>query len=101
MTMQRRCPALTARRLSREPMARILGHQEFWGLPFRLSPETLVPRPETETVVEAALAAIGDRRNDALRIADLGTGSGAILLALAARIAERVWHRNRSQRRTR
>jgi release factor glutamine methyltransferase len=70
------------RRLDREPVARILGRKEFWSLPFRLSPETLVPRPETETVVEAALAAVHDRRNDALRIADLGTGSGAILLAL-------------------
>ena len=63
-------------------MARILGRKEFWSLPFRLSPDTLVPRPETETVVEAALDAVGGRRNDALRIADLGTGSGAILLAL-------------------
>jgi release factor glutamine methyltransferase len=74
--------ALTTRRLNREPIARILGQQEFWSLPLRLSPETLVPRPETETVVEAALAAVQDRRNDHIRIADLGTGSGAILLAL-------------------
>jgi release factor glutamine methyltransferase len=74
--------ALTARRLNREPVARILGRQEFWSLPFRVSPDTLVPRPETETVVEAALDAVRDRKTDALRIADLGTGSGAILLAL-------------------
>jgi release factor glutamine methyltransferase len=74
--------ALTARRLNREPIARILGYQEFWSLKFRLSPDTLSPRRETETVVEAALAAVHDRKNDALRIADLGTGSGAILLAL-------------------
>jgi release factor glutamine methyltransferase len=76
--------ALAARRLSREPVARILGHQEFWGLPLRLSAATLVPRPETETVVEAALAAIdsGGPRNRTLRIADLGTGSGALLVAL-------------------
>lgn len=73
---------LVTRRLDREPVARILGHREFWGLRLRLSPETLVPRPETETVVEAALASVHDRRNDALRIADIGTGSGAILLAL-------------------
>ncbi len=74
--------ALTTRRLNREPIARILGRQEFWSLPLRLSADTLVPRPETETVVEASLAALQDRRNDKLRIADLGTGSGAILLAL-------------------
>jgi release factor glutamine methyltransferase len=76
--------ALAARRLQREPVARIVGHKEFWGLPLRLSPATLVPRPETETVVEAALAAIdgGGPRNRALRIADLGTGSGALLVAL-------------------
>ena len=76
--------ALTARRLDREPVARILGVKEFWGLPLRLNNATLVPRPETETVVEAALAAIDSAgpRNRALRIADLGTGSGALLIAL-------------------
>ena len=57
------------------------GKQEFWGLPFGLSPETLVPRPDTETVVEAALAAIPDRAAR-LRILDLGTGSGCLLVAL-------------------
>jgi release factor glutamine methyltransferase len=74
--------ALAQRRLAHEPVARILGVKEFWGLPFRLTEETLVPRPETETVVEAALAALGPRRQHVLRIADLGTGSGALLLAL-------------------
>jgi release factor glutamine methyltransferase len=77
--------ALASRRCAREPVARILGVKEFWGLPLRLSPETLVPRPETETVVEAVLAAIGgepDWRARAWRVADLGTGSGALLLAL-------------------
>jgi len=74
--------AFATRRRNREPMARILGRKEFWSLPFRVSPDTLVPRPETETVVEAALDAVRDRKTDALRIADLGTGSGAILLAL-------------------
>ncbi len=74
----------TRRRIGGEPVARILGRKEFWGLDFELSPATLVPRPDTETVVEAALAILradGDTTR-ALRIADLGTGSGAILLAL-------------------
>lgn len=73
--------AFAVRRLACEPVARILGVREFWGLPFRLSPETLVPRPDTETVVETALALVPDR-NTALRIVDFGTGSGAILTAL-------------------
>jgi release factor glutamine methyltransferase len=71
-------------------MARLLGLKEFWGLPLQLSAATLVPRPDTETVVELALemvrAAPGpDRR---LRIADIGTGSGAILLALLFELPE-------------
>jgi len=79
--------ALAARRLAREPVARILGHKEFWGLDFKLNAETLVPRPETETVVEAALAALGkERRHHALRIADLGTGTGALLVALLSEL---------------
>ncbi len=76
--------ALAERRLAHEPVARIIGFKEFWSLQFRVDAATLVPRPETETVVEAALAAIescGPRSRD-LRILDIGTGSGAILLAL-------------------
>ena len=73
-----------ARRLRREPVARILGEKEFWGLPLKLSAETLVPRPDTETVVELALEMLGDEQtlSGALRTLDIGTGSGAILLAL-------------------
>jgi len=76
--------ALMQRRLAGEPMARILGHKEFWSLPLKIDAATLVPRPETEIVVETALAAIdaGGPRTRPLRIADIGTGSGAILLAL-------------------
>jgi release factor glutamine methyltransferase len=80
--------ALAGRRLAHEPVARIVGTKEFWSLGLRIDDATLVPRPETETVVEAALAAI-DRhgsRSRALRIADLGTGSGAILLALLSEL---------------
>jgi len=80
--------ALARRRLRREPVARITGMKEFWSLPLRVDAATLVPRPETETVVEAVLAAIDARgtRSRPLRIADLGTGSGAILLALLSEL---------------
>jgi release factor glutamine methyltransferase len=80
--------ALVARRLAGEPVARIIGTKEFWSLSIVLSPAVLVPRPETETVVEQALAAVdrGGVRTRALRIADLGVGSGAILLALLSEL---------------
>ena len=71
-----------ARRAAGEPLSRIVGRREFWGLSFALSPETLDPRPETETIVEAALALFAARRSDALRIVDFGVGSGALLAAL-------------------
>jgi release factor glutamine methyltransferase len=77
-----------ARRLAGEPVARIVGMREFWGLTLTVTAHVLVPRPETETVVELALDLI-DRagpRTRALRIADLGTGSGAILLALLSEL---------------
>jgi release factor glutamine methyltransferase len=80
----RRLDAAVARRLTHEPVARIVAAKEFWSLPLRVTPAVLVPRPETETVVEAALAVIA--RTGALRIADLGTGSGAILLALLSEL---------------
>ena len=76
--------AMTAARVAGMPVARLVGEKEFWSLPLRLSADTLVPRPDTETLVEAALAAIeaAGRSEDRLAILDLGTGSGAILLAL-------------------
>jgi release factor glutamine methyltransferase len=70
-----------ARRLAGEPVARIVGKKEFWSRAFALSPDVLVPRPETETVVEAALGALPNR-SAAWRILDLGVGSGALLAAL-------------------
>jgi release factor glutamine methyltransferase len=85
-----RLDAFAQRRLAGEPVARILGTKEFWGLPLRLSADTLVPRPDTETVVEAALDILRaeGRTQTPLRIADLGTGSGAILLALLTELPE-------------
>jgi release factor glutamine methyltransferase len=78
-----------ARRLAREPVARIVGMREFWGLRLTVTPDVLVPRPETETVVELALDRLdrGGPRTRPLRIADLGTGSGAILLALLSELS--------------
>ncbi len=74
--------AIARRRLDREPVARIVGTKEFWGLPLTLNADTLVPRPETETVVEAALAALGDERWRALRPAAHGLGTDISLSAL-------------------
>lgn len=94
--------ALCQRRLAGEPVAYLLGHKEFWGLPLRVNARVLVPRPDTETLVEWALEVVDTIRvpaaTDADRAAargpqvlDLGTGSGAIALALAhARPALRV-----------
>jgi release factor glutamine methyltransferase len=77
---------LAARRLAHEPVSRIVGAKEFWGLSFAVTPAVLVPRPETETVVELALARVD--RPGALGIADLGVGSGAILLALLSELPQ-------------
>jgi len=81
-----RIDSFAARRLAREPVARIVGEKEFWGLSFRVTPAVLVPRPETEGVVELALSLVD--RAVPLRIADLGTGSGAILLALLSELPQ-------------
>lgn len=74
--------ALLVRRCRREPLAYILGRREFWGLPLRVGPGVLIPRPETETLIEHALSLFRIRRPR--RILDLGTGSGALLLAALA-----------------
>lgn len=73
--------ALLNRRLAGEPIAYILGGREFYGLDLLVTPDTLIPRPDTETLVEAALAKILDNPNQS--ILDLGTGTGAIALAVA------------------
>ncbi len=86
--------ALVARRAAGEPTQYLTGKQEFWGLEFEVTPAVLIPRPETEHVIEAALERLGEERgikinmrtgepSPALRVADVGTGSGCIAVALA------------------
>jgi release factor glutamine methyltransferase len=72
--------ALIARRAAREPLAYITGHKEFWSLDFAVGPGCLIPRPDTETLIEAALSLHPDRAAP-LSILDLGTGSGCLLIA--------------------
>jgi len=79
--LQERFAALIRRRASGEPIAYLLGQREFWSLPLTVTQQTLIPRPETETLVTLALEKIP--QDSALRIADLGTGTGAIALAIA------------------
>ncbi|WGE91361.1 peptide chain release factor N(5)-glutamine methyltransferase [Actinobacillus genomosp. 1] len=83
---------LLTRRLQGEPMAYILGEKEFWSLPLKVSPHTLIPRPDTERLVEVALDWAYKRLEiqQTLRILDLGTGTGAIALALASELGNNV-----------
>lgn len=82
--------SMIARRSSGVPTQHLTGHQEFWGLEFEVTPDVLIPRPETEHVIETALERLGIppeanslRRKEEFRIADVGTGSGCIAIALA------------------
>jgi release factor glutamine methyltransferase len=83
-----RFEAAIARRLKREPVARITGSREFYGREFRLDPHALDPRPDTETLIEAALAhlARSDLQMSPLKLLDLGTGTGCILITLLAEL---------------
>ena len=83
---------LAARRLRREPVSRILGEKEFWSLSLTVTPDVLVPRPETETIVEGALDFVvrSGLRMEKLRVLDIGTGSGALLLALLTELPDAI-----------
>jgi release factor glutamine methyltransferase len=74
------------RRAKREPLQHIIGNQEFWGLEFKVTPDVLIPRPETELIIEAALSVVEDR-NRQVMIIDLCTGSGCIAVSLAKELA--------------
>ena len=79
---------LVDRRSTGVPTQYLTGRQEFWGLEFEVGPGVLIPRPETEHVIEVALSRIGPRRTRPLRIADVGTGSGCIAIALAQELPQ-------------
>ncbi len=80
--------ALLQRRLAHEPTAYILGHKEFYGLEFQVTPDAIIPRPETETLVELALDRARSASAPEMRIADIGVGCGAIAVALAVNLSD-------------
>ena len=79
----RRFQEMIARRERREPVAYLTGHKEFWSLDLEVTPDVLIPRPETEHVVERVLALLPPPGGDPVRVIDVGTGSGAIAIAIA------------------
>ncbi len=85
-TQSRQFCSLITRRVTGEPVAYLVGEREFWSLPLKVSPSTLIPRPDTERLVEIALEKSQQTQGDIL---DLGTGTGAIALALASELPER------------
>ena len=86
---------LVEQRAAGTPVQYLTGQQEFWGLEFEVNPSVLIPRPETEHVVEVALARLGARRADPLTVADVGTGSGCLAVALAHELPHAQYRRHR------
>ena len=84
----RRLSNWLVRRIAGTPVSRLLGRREFWSLSFKIGPATLDPRPDSETLVETVLAELKPRREQALRLLDLGTGSGCLLLALLSELRQ-------------
>jgi release factor glutamine methyltransferase len=84
---QARLEEVVRRRCAREPLAYVVGEKEFWSLSFEVGPAVLIPRPESETLVEAVLAQLC-ARDRPLRVLDLGVGSGCLLLALLSELPE-------------
>lgn len=82
---------LCERRKQGEPIAHIIGYREFWDLKLRVNPSTLIPRPDTEILVETALSTVADRQGSELIGLDLGTGTGAIALALSSELPNWQW----------
>ena len=91
-TEQNQLNQMLERRTKGEPMAYILGEKEFWSLPLKISSDTLIPRPDTERLVEVALGWANKRleNQESLQILDLGTGTGAIALALASELKQKA-----------
>lgn len=85
---QAQVKGLLSRRIHGEPIAYIMGEQEFWGLMLKVNADTLIPRPETELLVEQALANLASRQSKTPAVLDIGTGSGAIALAVASEYPE-------------
>jgi release factor glutamine methyltransferase len=83
-----RFAGLIEQRAAGTPVQHLTGRQEFWGLEFEVNSSVLIPRPETEHMVEVALARLGARRGDALNVADVGTGSGCLAVALARELPQ-------------
>ena len=79
---------LVRRRAAGEPVAYLVGHREFYSLPFRITPDVLIPRPETELLVVKLLDAVADSSVRAARIVDVGTGSGAVALSIARQLRD-------------
>lgn len=84
----RRLSNWLVRRIAGTPVSRLIGRREFWSLEFKIGAATLDPRPDSETLVEVVLAELGPRKGEALRLLDLGTGSGCLLLALLSELKQ-------------